>query len=81
MVSHKVLKFGDDGYKLPAQARAPRSVRVNGPLLIIRLAVTWMIRLYDDHLHFCSHFARRSAFTKRRYQEMIRCARLTYWPP
>ncbi|KAG7564694.1 Ubiquitin domain [Arabidopsis suecica] len=27
MVSHKVLEFGDDGYKLPAQARAPRSVR------------------------------------------------------
>ncbi|XP_019084776.1 PREDICTED: telomere repeat-binding protein 2 isoform X2 [Camelina sativa] len=27
MVSHKVLEFGDDGYKLPAQARAPRSLR------------------------------------------------------
>uniref|UniRef100_A0A1J3IM48 Telomere repeat-binding protein 2 n=1 Tax=Noccaea caerulescens TaxID=107243 RepID=A0A1J3IM48_NOCCA len=27
MVSHKVLEFGDDGYKLPAKARAPRSVR------------------------------------------------------
>ncbi|KAL1188033.1 Telomere repeat-binding protein 2 [Cardamine amara subsp. amara] len=27
MVSHKVLEFGDNGYKFPAQARAPRSVR------------------------------------------------------
>ncbi|VVA94763.1 unnamed protein product [Arabis nemorensis] len=27
MVSHKVLEFGDDGYQLPAKARAPRSVR------------------------------------------------------
>ncbi|CAA7036719.1 unnamed protein product [Microthlaspi erraticum] len=27
MVSHRVLEFGDDGYKLPAKARAPRSVR------------------------------------------------------
>ncbi|XP_010514982.1 PREDICTED: telomere repeat-binding protein 2-like [Camelina sativa] len=27
MVSHKVLEFGDDGYKLPPQARAPRSLR------------------------------------------------------
>ncbi|ESQ37318.1 hypothetical protein EUTSA_v10002472mg [Eutrema salsugineum] len=27
MVSHKVLEFGDDGYKLPAKARASRSVR------------------------------------------------------
>lgn len=33
MVSHKVLEFGDDGYKLPPQARASRSVRVNGLLL------------------------------------------------
>jgi len=69
MVSHKVLEFGDDGYKLPAQARAPRSVRVNGYLLfsVSGLAVKDFISYMNDHSHVCSHFCQK----KRIYEKKI----------